>query len=345
MRKPTYLSPSALAKYEWSPEDYFCHYLSDKKPAQEPQTNAMSVGSAFDAYVKSYLHDMIYGKNHAESAKYELRTLFDAQVDSQWRDEMWVVGAYLFAQYKSCGALGDLMLEIQNAVDEPRFEFEVKGIVEGQREAVSGKRMGVPLLGRPDIRFINADGAHVIFDWKVNGWFAKGNTSPVAGYLKCREQDGNYWKQGSQHKNCQPMQYKGMWINGAGYLEDWKAEWATQLATYGWLLGEAVGVELAVGIDQIACHGGKRSDLGYPNLRIASHCAKVSSKFQFETIARYIKLWDLVTAEPFHFFRDLTLEESASKCELLNAKAELYLNESLSDDEKWALGLGKKGYF
>lgn len=344
MRKPLYLSPSALAMYESDAERYYLNYLSDNRPERDLQTPAMAIGSAFDAYIKSYLHDKVYGKNHKETATYELRVLFESQVDKHLWNEIWPIGAYLFAQYKASGALSDLMLEIQDAVDEPRFEFKVQGVINGVREGVESKRMGVPLLGKPDIRFVNAKGAHVIFDWKVNGWFARGNTSPMAGYVKCREQQGQYWNQGTKHKDAYLMNCNGITINAAGTIDEWNKEWATQLATYNWLLGAEVGVEDIVGVDQIVCHGGNRDERGYPNLRIASHRAKIASSFQHKALARYMHLWGLITDEPCHFFREMSFADSKARCELLDGRSALFSDPTLSDVERWALMVAKPKY-
>jgi len=122
MRKPEYISPSALFVYEAKPDQYYMNYLADVRPPRSKQTPAMAVGSAFDAYVKSHLHQVVYGTN---DPKYELQNLFEAQVEPHCRDECWTAGKYLFDCYKASGALTDLMLELSSAVDEPRFEFDL----------------------------------------------------------------------------------------------------------------------------------------------------------------------------------------------------------------------------
>lgn len=349
MRKPEYLSPSALDVFEHSKEEYYLNYLAEDRPNRMPQTNAMSVGSAFDAYIKSYLHDRIYGKNHAESSKYELRTIFEAQVEPQHHAEAWTVGAYLFKAYQESGSLSDLMLELQGAVDDPRFEFTVTGAVAGKREAkiIGGdaSKKDVILLGKPDIKFINAKGAHVIFDWKVNGFYSKSNTSPMAGYIALREQqpEGG-WLNKIEHKEAYVSEFKGMKINIGGYLETWNKSWATQLACYGWLLGEPVGSENVVGIDQIVCNGANRlGPLNYPMLRIASHRTRISKAFQEDAHARFQALWDLLNepAESFHFFKEFSIEESRAKCKQLDERAAMLRNLDPNSDEAAVLSWGR----
>src|SRR5689334_20567317 len=142
MRKPEYLSPSSLSCWLKDPTEYYRRYLSDIKPDKFPQDRAMASGSAFDAYVKSHLHDVIYGKNHKDSNKYQLKEIFEAQVEPQNRDWAWPVGAYLFACYKESGALADLLMDLSQASDDPRFEIEVKGVITGPLESDTGHGLG-----------------------------------------------------------------------------------------------------------------------------------------------------------------------------------------------------------
>lgn len=339
MRKPEYISPSALKVFEANPEEYYLRYLADTKPPKFPQTLPMSAGSAFDAYAKSYLATSIYGRS---DPKFSLDALFEAQVESHNRDAAKVVGAYLFEMYKSSGALADMMLELKGAVDAPHFEFEVRGTVEGQREGIGAKRMGVPLLGKPDIKFINSEGETVIFDWKVNGYYSKSNTSPVKGFLECREQQGQHWCRRGCHKDAMPMTHRGLTINAGAYFEDCEDEWAAQLATYSWLLGSQVGVENIIGVDQFACNGAKRDSEGRPNIRIASHRSRVSRGFQFNVINRYLTLWGRIIDEPFHFFHDLTVEASREKCAMLDGRAALLMDPTLTDVERWTAQFGRE---
>lgn len=337
-RRPEYLSPSALKTFESDPIEYYRRYVSPVKPPKIPQTPPMSVGSAFDAYVKAYLHEMIYGKNHPESDKYNTEALLKAQVEPQNMDWARDAGKYCFQQYKDSGALADLMLELKQSVDDPRFEFEVRGVVGGEREGVSGKKMGVPLLGKPDLRYVNELAADVTHDWKVNGFCGNGNTSPMAGYVMCRDQTG--YKTGA-HKDAYIQQFRGLEINTGAFLETYNTEWATQLCTYGWLLGAPVGKELITSIDQLACNGSKKTTSGYPTIRIAHHRIRVSEKFQYEVMGRYQGLWGILTEEPFYFFRDLSFEESARKCELLDTGTELMATAEPGSDEAWLANLGR----
>lgn len=291
MRLPKYLSPTSLKLFYNDIEAFYCQYLSDNKKERDPQTQPMSIGSAFDAFAKSYLHQRLFGKNADE--RYDLTTLFESQVAPHNRDWAWVEGDKLFRQYCSNGCLADLMLELGEAVGPPRFEFDLLSEIEG-----------VPVLGKPDIFFLNSSGARVIYDWKVNGYCGKSLTSPMKGYIKLRDA-GRVKK----HPDCLIINKNGIDINVAMFLEDGNEAWADQLSIYGWLLGEPVGSEeLITGIDQIT---------GPPNrLRFATHRLRVSPDYQYALVQNLTAVWDIILSG--WIFRDMTEEESACRAEILD---------------------------
>jgi hypothetical protein len=339
-RKPEYLSPTSRKLFKEDPVEYYRRYLSETRPPKFQQTQPMAAGSAFDAMVKSYLHDTLFGKGHKDSAKYDKRAIFEAEVESQNRDWAWPVGEHIFQSYLDSGALADLMIELQGAADEPRFEFDLKGEVRGSREPVSGNVNGVVLMGKPDLRFINGEGAHVIYDWKVNGYCSNSNTSPKQGYTMLRDRSSGFWQRMGAHKNSFPQLYKGMWINAGCYLESVEPDWACQLATYGWLLGEPVGSEIITGIDQIACNGAKQDLMGRPELRVSSIRMRVSEQFQYQMFESYVQLWSIlqdIGTERFYFFRDLSFEESKMKCESLEREVQALQDPETPSDVRWAI--------
>lgn len=314
MRKPEYLSPSNIRLYFEDPEQWYIRYLSDYKVPKWPQTYPMSVGSAFDAFVKSCLHSAIFGSN--SDPRFSLETLFEAQVESINRDWAWKQGEQAFKIYKSLGALSDLMLELQQAVGQPRFEIEIQGIVRGEKEGIQTKVGGVILLGKPDVYFRNKAGYTVILDWKVNGWCSNYPTSPAKGYIRLRGDS----KKSGHHKDAIPMEYQGMLINAAHYLEDVNQDWADQLCTYGWLCGEEIGVECITAIDQLAC----RPALGgFPDIRVAEHRTRVSSDYQWGVYQNYCFVADVI--ESNHVFKDVPFEQSMERCLMLDEKAKMLL--------------------
>lgn len=295
IRVPEYLSPSAIKIFEADVEDYAVKYLLQKRPPRPPQTQPMAVGSAFDAYAKSHIYYGLFG-NYGPSGQYEKDTIFEAQVEPQNRDFARDAGGICFSEYQRRGALADLMLELQKSIGPPRFEFSIQ-------DKIAWNGFDVPLLGKPDIFFVNEQGARVIYDWKVNGYCGKYNTSPMKGYVKCRAADGTW----SVHKNAMVTPFKGIPINAMMYLEDGNKEWADQLSIYSWLLGEQVGsADVVFGIDQITGPGCSR---------ISSHRLRIKPEWQFRLIERIVQIWRIIQSG--HIFQELDRDQNDCKLQLL----------------------------
>lgn len=287
MRIPKYLSPTSISLFHTDRTEFYLRYLADERPPRFPQTLPMAAGSAFDAFVKNYL---VYALHGTVAPEFEIEAIFEAQVEEQNRDWAFENGEHLFNQYKACGALADLMLELQQASSEPRFEFTVQQNV--PHEGVIG---GIPLLGKPDIFFETVSGLKVILDWKVNGYCATRPKSPAKGYMKVR--DGFDLKEykssrnnGQAHKDCQPMMIgDGIQINVAHFLEDVDKSWADQTTIYLWILGEPVGTKAVVGIDQLC--GIPRED-AKASIRVATHRCRVSEAYQVQLMERIGVVWE-----------------------------------------------------
>lgn len=277
MCKPEYLSPSAIMCYRKDPKEYYLRYLVDNRPPKFPQTLPMAVGSAFDAFAKSYLHRELLG---LRDPKFEFGTIFEAQVEEQNRDQARIAGNYLFEEYKRLGALSDLMLELSNALTEPRFEFTIQDRISDRTVCDCA---GIPLLGKPDLYFVTKAGTHMIDDWKVNGYCGKGNTSPKPGYVKIRPGGG-------QHKDCVAMAINEINVNVATTLENVCDEWALQLAIYGWLLGEPIGGDFVIGIEQLVC----KSTAELPIIRCASHRLRIGRDYQIALFSEIAALWNKI---------------------------------------------------
>lgn len=308
MRKLEYLSPTSISKYLSDPQEFYITYLSDVRVGRFPQTRPMSIGSSFDAYIKSFLHERLVGKD----PKFEFETLFEKQVESQNRDWAREHGKYAFDYYQKAGALADIMLELQQSIASPRFEFDVLGTVQ-HRE----KNYTVPLLGKPDVYFVNGEGCSVTLDFKVNGWLSPRTVSPKPGYLKIRTHNSLL----GPHKECVPIMHRGMMINGSQYLDDIDEEWARQLTIYSLLCGADLGDGYIVAIDQFAC---KPAGV-FPDIRIAQHRLRIRPEFQLSVMDTAQSIWDAINSD--HIFRDLSKQESADLCAMLDCRA-----KSLSDN-------------
>lgn len=336
MRKLEYLSPTSISVFLKSEDEFYLNYLCENRPPRDPQTLPMSIGSSFDAYVKSYLYENLFGKGH--DPKFEFNTLFESQVEIQNRDWAKIHGQQAFKCYKASGALADLMLELQSAVGTPRFELEVRGSVNGYREGMKKDLAGITLLGKPDAMYINKNGYHVILDWKVNGWLSKRTVSPTPGYIKIRESNGI---KKDHHKDCELVNFNGNIIN-KNYLEKYEDNWARQLAIYSWLVGVEVGSECIVAIDQLAC---SPSGFDFPYIKIAEHRSRISSNYQWQVFEVACDIWDRYHSE--HYFKNLSKEESIKRCQWLDEQSKALRGE-VDDNEKWfsqqMRNLNNRGY-
>lgn len=304
---PRFISPSALATWEWNQEEYYLKYLAENPPPRIPQTEAMSVGSSFDAYVKSYLFDKLFGIN--KDPAFEFQNIFETQVEEQNRDFALQAGAAVFEVYKTCGALADLFVELEKASGEPRFEFTVEGCVCSTCKTICDNDIHdrIPLLGKPDVWYINKDGLPIILDFKVNGYCSSYRQSPARGYLRLRPGD-------KRHKDCQPMKIHGITINIGEFFESINKSWSQQLSTYAWLCGAQVGSTFVVAIDQAVCN--------LPDIKFAEHRCQIGEQFQEEVYKKYVELWNIIHSD--HIFRDRTPEESFKRCEMLDMQYAAY---------------------
>jgi hypothetical protein len=309
MRTPRFISPSALAKWQYNQEEYYLQYLADNSPPRMPQTEPMSVGSAFDAYVKSYMFERLFGMGKVRGSQFELETILTTQVEGQNLAFARSAGAVCFEAYRKSGALADLLIELEAARGEPRFEFTV------EREV---GLCGLKLLGKPDVWYVNRENVPIILDFKVNGYCSSYPTSPKRGYVRLR--GAGVEKSGSgAHKKAQLGIVNGVTINIAEFLEDIDSTWAQQTTTYAWLCGANIGDYFIVAIDQLCCNGPQ-------SIRVAEHRSQVGPPFQARTLTAYETLWEIIHSD--HIFRDRSLSESQSRCAILDMQYAAYSGES-----------------
>ncbi len=349
MRIPKALSPSAFMLWEKDAIEYVLRHLVDNRPPRTPQALPASVGSAFDACVKSNLYSAIFGAS--TDPRFEFDALFCEQVEEHNRDEARVMGLHVFDNYVETGSYNELLVLMADAKEAPAFEFSQGNVVNN-----------VPLFGKPDCRFVNVNGIHIILDWKVRGYCSKYGASPMKGYALCR--DGLDWtkrnltkkqleKQANgeevvgktsrshynEHAKYLAMDFNGLTIN-QGFLESCDEEWATQLSIYGWLMGEKVGDEnVVVCIDEIV---GKFMGEGErPLLRVANHKARVSSRFQTKLFNRIRRLWDAITSG--YVFQDMSRSDSDATFEMLQKRANGMASDG-SEEEDWFSQMGRPAY-
>jgi hypothetical protein len=319
MRKPTYLSHSSLTTWSKDKDEFYIKHLAETRAPRMPQENYMSVGAGFDAYAKSALHERLFGKG--ADPKFEFKAIFEAQVEPHNRDFAIDAGKYIYDCYVMTGAFDELLALLQKSKEDPRFEFSVNGTING-----------VPILGKPDCRFVHECGVHVILDWKVKGFCSKYGASPSKNYRLCRDAYGPPHKQSKSHntahKDYAPFDHHGFEINQT-YLEEANEEYADQICMYGWLLGEQVGDEEVVCcIDEIVA---KYMPEGRPLLRVAHQRARVSNAHQTAVLNRATECWEAI--ESGWIFRDLTRDENDEKCRHMEQKVmSLQSDGSLEED-------------
>jgi hypothetical protein len=317
MRLPTYLSYSSFSLYEKNDEEFYLKHLADKRPPRMPQEKPASIGSAFDAYVKSSFHEALYGAN--ADPKYTLEALFEAQVESHNRDWAREEGKYVFECYKHAGQYDTLLELLKKSIEPPRMEFEVKTTFDG-----------VPFLGKPDLRFVIPGPVKVTHDFKVNGYCGNSGTSPNKGYMICNDgftAEKQNKSNGQAHKQFVPTDFHGLTID-TGYLEDCSTQWADQLSLYAWALGETPGnPETVISVDQIVAKPAKE---GRPILRVASYRARVRKSYQEHLLKRLKNCWDVIQSG--HIFRGLTREQSDERMALLDGQSASTTTGSEYDD-------------
>ena len=311
MRTVKYLSPTSISVWEeQGQEAFYLKYLAEDRPEREPQTQPMSVGSAFDAYVKAYLHKTLFDR---KDAQFEFETLFETQVEEHNRDWARAAGEHCFKEYTYSGALADLVRILEACPEEPRFEFEVSSIVDEHRSGMTGSigPAEVTYLGKPDAWFITKTGHPMILDWKVNGYCSKSGISPKPGFVNIRG-DFEFRGRNGPHKDCTPLLVQGIMINPDQETFIRVApEWARQLSVYSWLCGAEVGSDFICGVDQLALRSGK--------IRVAQHRTKIPRSFQEGVYESGRRIWEAVHSD--HVFRDKSFVKSQARAATLEKKA------------------------
>jgi hypothetical protein len=341
---PNYLSPTSIAKFYKEPEEAFNTYSSVSPPDRFPQTFQMMFGSAFDGAVKNFLQTRLLGEGNVP-AEFQYEQIIRDQCERQFWDkdhqyynkehDAFYWAEYLLEAYKQSGALQDLMIELLEASELPRFEFTVTSEIKKK-----GYDSGVVLLGKPDVYFKTKQGNQVIYDWKCNGIYSRSSTSPKKEFMRVRDGWLQQPKKGykgiiaknsrshqTRHKEAFPEFHKGMMINGNSSFQEIDATWAAQLCTYGWLMGEDIGSDFVLGIDQLC---GAPGEYMKPKVRVASHRSIVKSDWQHEFYNKAKALWDKLQVG--HVFINLSKEESDQMVAEMYA---LYGNHERGSKEEW----------
>lgn len=275
MNIPAYISPSGFKTFNEDPKLYYLRYLSPNKLARTGQNIHMAVGSAFDAFVKAQLTNDLQTED-----RFDLKELFEAQVEEQHRDVCWDYGAFLLQEYKKSGAYGVAISDMGIANLAPRFEFDI-----------SAEILGVPVFGKPDAYYINKDDVVVILDWKVNT-FITGKNSKKRYYVIDHET-------GEAHPQVVVRDVGGLPISVNYFLEDVFKDWAFQQFVYAIGLGSKIGDPFITSIDQVT--GPKPSFYTYR--------AYLSKPYQIKAAKELKDVWDHIV-DGFPFYKVMSREEN-----------------------------------
>lgn len=257
MRLPLYISPSSFFSFTRDPYGHYIRHLSDNPVGRDPQNIHMAMGSAFDAFVKAQI------TNDLQTAdKFDLKSLYDAQVAEEFRDELWPKAKFLLDEYMSCGAYGIIIQDMGLAQLQPRFEFDVKAEI-----------LGVPVFGKPDAFYHNKNNVPVVLDWKVNS-FLGGNNKRKRLFIMDHQT-------GLHHKDCSVSSNEGLPLMVNYGLEAIDKEWALQQFVYAIGLGCNIGDQFITSIDQVT---------GGPSFY--TYRAYLGKLFQFDCARRIKEMWD-----------------------------------------------------
>jgi hypothetical protein len=241
LRQLDYLSPSSLKDFESDPDRFYLERIAPVRQERYPQTEAMAVGSAFDAYIKARLAQLFKNKLTNEFGEPLESDMFDyddcgvpVMLFKSVEEQNWNfavnAGKVVFEAYKQSYACKDLGARLHKA-RSLHMESTCQKVIE-----IDG--IGVPILGKPDLAYIDEQGRRIILDWKVNGFCGTSTTRPVAGHIA--------------HKKAVLMDCLGF-IHNVDMPKGFKA-YKEQLTTYDWLLGGDPREKLYGAIDQLVCN-------------------------------------------------------------------------------------------
>lgn len=268
------------------------------KSPREPQNHYMAVGSAFDAFVKADLHKKFIDDGNPV---YQRDTLFDAQVEEPQREGARIAGEIVYEAYKKTGAYDDLCKDMEGCIN-PAFEAEITAEVSHPKFDGS-----VPILGKPDVMFVHKLGGRVIHDFKVNGYYSKTPPSAKTGYVKLFTVANP--TRPSQHPKALTRVHKGLLINGGTYFNSAYTDWSEQLSMYSWTMGEEIGADYVLSVDQICCNTITKE------IKVAKHAGICSADYQLKLFERLHLCW--IACKNGHVFLDLPYDVSKGRQEAI----------------------------
>lgn len=297
-----FFSPTSFRQACECELSFYYQRMSEFELVRMPQTEAMAIGTAFDAFVKAEIARLLGKPNR-------LNQLLGG-LEEQNLNVIPHANA-LFEAYNYCGRVEELMKE---GIED--IELSIERTVGGSKVAGTQVNLGgVPIFGKPDMRLGFGHS-----DWKVNGFGSKTGQSPKPGYKSCKTVKFKY-PIGSVFFEGNSFSYtgeKGHHERFGEPLELIDSKWAEQLLFYSWLDGVPIEGDRQVGIEQIAIRG--------ETVAFASFRTKISKEFALNTYATLVDKWqrfnqgefedaipDMFKCEPYNFPRTCTLVCTAYK--------------------------------
>lgn len=257
-KMPSYLSPSSLMKSMKQPNTFYLERLIDCNFPRERQSTAAGVGTQFDYLIK---------KRIIEDPKFKYIDGYDGSFESSKKKIDKLKEQVTCEDELLARKGGQLALDFYRDTEYMdnnfhRIELNLQKEIEG-----------VPILGLPDATVLYKDEDdfewEVPFDWKVSGFTSKTGASPKKGYKRL-------WD-GGRLKGSHKAYHKEI------TFDEIDSSWATQLTTYGFLLGIPIGFSYKAYIDMLCYRNG--------SFRIAKYEAWITSQMQRRILNNYKQIW------------------------------------------------------
>ena len=284
---PFYLSPSSLWAIENTPCTFYLERLIQDCYEREPQSPPSAVGSAFDFFIKIHLAKHMSSRLNVKGNVLKMEDLRNVLMRGMHSSEqkalyqgksvndiLWQTNVQPHMRTEAAGAGKLLFDEYNNAMPED-WEYRYDDIEIHSNYDLHWKGINIPLLGKadasvklPSIWKDRVNTKSVPLDWKVKGYGSQ--ASPTKGYF-------DIWDKGEwKHKP-----HKDYYCNIP--MDSIDVNYATQLCTYGWMLGISPGTPFPAYIEQIVIRNN--------SIRVALYEGIITREFQLNLAERYYQAW------------------------------------------------------
>ena len=257
-RKLQYMSPSSLSNSEKQPNKFYLQRLVEDRLPRDPQGIPAAIGSAVDVLIKQRLMD---NGVRPEKRAFVEDTLKDSVENEEFKEEAFEIAKRVTFNYA---------MEAIAQTDFRDIEIHENFLFNPLNDG------GIRLLGKLDCTYFDelmeVEAPH---DLKCNGLNPanESTVSPKPGYY-------------AQFKGRQQTKFGHKKYRIDIPMEEIDYGWATQLCTYGWLMGLSPKLEdsFPCRIDQITKN--KAGEFLFTLFR-----GMITPRFQREVYDRYAAMW------------------------------------------------------